>query len=116
MFRQAEDISSILLEAISEAVVIVDNHQKIAQVNTAAECIFGYEKDELISKDLNVLLPSNYHKILSAHFKEFFKIGTRTRITDSKNIFGIKKDGDIIELDIELYHHLFLFQKYFLSR
>ncbi|WP_188650736.1 PAS domain-containing sensor histidine kinase [Yeosuana aromativorans] len=102
MFRQAEDISSILLEAISEAVVIVDNHQKIAQVNTAAECIFGYEKDELISKDLNVLLPSNYHKILSAHFKEFFKIGTRTRITDSKNIFGIKKDGDIIELDIEL--------------
>lgn len=102
MFRQAEDISSILLEAISEAVVIVDNHQNIAQVNTAAETIFGYEKDELISKDLNVLLPSNYHKILSVHFKAFFKTGTRTRITDSKNIFGIKKNGDIIELDIEL--------------
>ena len=102
MFRQAEDISGILLEVISEAVVIVDNHQKIAQVNTAAERIFGYEKDELISKDLNVLLPSNYHKILAAHFKEFLETGTRTRITNSKTIFSIKKDGDIIELDIEL--------------
>lgn len=102
MFKKGDQISDILLESISEGVIIVDNHQNIAQVNAASENIFGYEKGELISRNLNVLLPSNYHKILSKRFTEFFKTGTRTRITDSKNIYGIKKNGNIIELDIEL--------------
>jgi len=102
MFRQFEDISNTLLETISEGVVIVDNHQKIVQVNTSAEKIFGYKNEELISKDLNILLPSHYHKSLSVNFKELLKAKTKIRISDSKNIFGLKKDGSIIHIEVEL--------------
>ncbi|WP_166965342.1 sensor histidine kinase [Yeosuana marina] len=102
MLRQEDKISNILLETISEAVIIVDNHQKIVEVNASAERIFAYKKDELISKDLNILLPFNYHESLSIHFEEFLKTGNRIKINDSKDVFGIKKDGDIVELDIEL--------------
>lgn len=102
MFRQFEDISNTLLETISEGVVIVDNHQKIVQVNTSTEKIFGYKNEELISKDLNILLPSHYHKSLSVNFKELLKAKTKIRISDSKNIFGLKKDGSIIHIEVEL--------------
>ena len=46
MFKQNDQISSLLLEAISEAVVVVDNHQKIVEINASAEAIFGYSKEE----------------------------------------------------------------------
>jgi PAS domain S-box-containing protein len=102
MFRQNDQISSLLLEAISEAVLVVDNHQKIVEINAAAEDIFGYSKKELVGKNLDILLPSNYHKSHATHFNEFIKKGTRRKMSDSKDIFGLHKNGDILELDLEL--------------
>ena len=102
MFKQNDQISSLLLEAISEAVLVVDNHQKIVEINAAAEDIFGYSKKELVGKNLDILLPSNYHKSHATHFNEFIKKGTRRKMSDSKDIFGLHKNGDILELDLEL--------------
>ena len=102
MFRQNDQISSLLLEAISEAVVVIDNHQKVVEINNTAEDIFGYSKEELIGKNLDILLPSNFHKSHATHFKEFMKKGTRRKMSDSKDIFGVHKNGNILELDIEL--------------
>ncbi|MFH4964017.1 PAS domain S-box protein [Gaetbulibacter sp. M235] len=102
MFRQIDQISSILLEAITEAVIIVDNHQKIMEVNNSAVDMFGHSKDDIIGRDFNILLPSNYHKDHTDFFNEFLKDSTRKRMSESKDIYGLKKDGDIIELDIEL--------------
>jgi len=102
MFRQNDQISSLLLEAISEAVVVIDNHQKVVEINNTAEDIFGYSKEELIGKNLDILLPSNFHKSHATHFKEFMKKGTRRKMSDSKDVFGVHKNGNILELDIEL--------------
>ena len=102
MFKQNDQISSLLLEAISEAVVVVDNHQKIVEINASTEAIFGYSKEELVGKNLDILLPSNYHENHSTHFKEFMKNATRRKMSDSKDIFGLHKNGDILELDLEL--------------
>lgn len=102
MFRQNDQISSLLLEAISEAVVVVDNHQKIVEINTATEDIFGYSKEELVGKNLDILLPSNYHESHSNYFKEFSEEGHRRKMSESKDIFGLHKNGNILELDIEL--------------
>ena len=102
MFKQNDQISSLLLEAISEAVVVVDNHQKIVEINASAEAIFGYSKEEIVGKNLDILLPSNYHESHSAHFKEFMKKAARRKMSDSKDIFGLHKNGDILELDLEL--------------
>lgn len=100
MFKQ-ETISSILLEAISEAVIIIDNHQKIMEVNTTAEKIFGYKKEELVSKDLNMLLPAKFHDSLSIYFDVFLKTGIRKRVSDETFVVGLKKDGSICELEVD---------------
>tara|TARA_R110000868_G_scaffold342697_2_gene603596 strand:- start:1485 stop:3365 length:1881 start_codon:yes stop_codon:yes gene_type:complete len=102
MFRQDQEISNILLETMLEAVIIVDSQQKIMEANTSTETIFGYNKEEIIGKDLKLLLPSNYHKSHAAHFEEFIKTGERRKMSGTADVFGLKKDGDIIELDVEL--------------
>ncbi|MGB5419949.1 PAS domain S-box protein [Algibacter sp.] len=102
MFGQDQEIFNILLETVSEAVIIVDNHQKIMEVNESAEQIFGYDKKELIDKDLNVLIPLNFHKNHASYFETFIKKGKRRRMGEAKDIFGLQKDGNVFAIEVEL--------------
>ena len=73
MFRQNDQISSLLLEAISEAVVVIDNHQKVVEINNTAEDIFGYSKEELIGKrgmDINPSFSQEKSRALWLETKE----------------------------------------------
>ncbi|WP_142785915.1 PAS domain-containing sensor histidine kinase [Changchengzhania lutea] len=102
MFPQDQQIFNILLETVSDGVIIVDNHQKIMEVNTSAEYIFGYAKSDLIDKDLNLLLPSNYHKSHSGYFEKFTQRGKRRKMGETTDIFALKKDGTIFPIEVEL--------------
>lgn len=102
MLHQDQEIFNILLEAVSEGVIIVDNLQHIMEVNKTAETIFGYKKSELIQRPLNLLLPSNYHKNHIIHFEAFVKKGKPRRMGEASDIYGLKKDGNIIAIEVEL--------------
>lgn len=102
MFNQDQEIFNILLEAVFEGVIIVDNQQKIMEINLAAENIFGYAKNELIDKKLSLLLPSDYRKRHTTFFNIFLKRGARRKMGETKNIYGLKKDGTVFPMDIEL--------------
>lgn len=102
MFQQDQEIFNILLESVSEAVIIVDNHQKIMEINASAEHVFQYAKGTLVGKDLNMLIPSNYHESHSNYFEEFIKKGKRRTMGEASDIFGLKRNGDIIPIEVEL--------------
>jgi len=102
MFPQDKKIFNILLEIVSEAVIIVDNNQKIVEVNTASVPVFGYRKKEMISRNLNLLIPSNYHNSISKYFKKFVERGKRRKLGEATDIYGLKKDGTIFPTEIEL--------------
>lgn len=113
MFKQDQEIFNILLETVSEGVIIVDNHQQIMEVNSSAETIFGYSKSELINKELNLLLPSNYHASHPIHFEKFVEMGKRRKMGEAKDIYGLKKDGTIFPMEVELnpftiYHKVYV--------
>ncbi|MEL0456014.1 PAS domain S-box protein [Flavobacteriaceae bacterium SZ-1-7] len=102
MFKQDQEIFNILLKTVSEAVIIVDSHQKIMEVNAAVETIFGYAKDEIIHKHINLLIPSNYHKAHASYFEKFIQRGKRRKMGGATDIFALKKDGTIFNVEIEL--------------
>lgn len=102
MFQQDQEIFNILLETVPEAVIIVDNHQNIMEVNGSSETIFGYTKTELLGRELNLLLPSNYHESHTAYFNAFIKKGKRRAMGEAKDIFALKKDGTIFPVEVEL--------------
>ena len=103
MFKQDQEIFNILLETISQSVVIVDNHQIIMEINKSAEKLFGYHKNELIGKPLNTLIPKEYHTNHSAHFKGFIKEEKRREMgKQTMDIFGVKKNEITFPAKIEL--------------
>lgn len=100
--RQDQEIFNILLEAVSEGILIVDKNQKIVEINSNAETIFGYEPRELIQQDLNKIIPFKFHSKHGQYFEKFLKSGKRRSMGEASDIFGLKKNGVTIAIEVEL--------------
>ncbi|WP_458626108.1 PAS domain-containing sensor histidine kinase [Winogradskyella sp. PC D3.3] len=115
MLQQNQEIFNILLRAVAQGVIIVDDRQHIIEVNAATEAIFGYNKNELLQKQLSLLIPSNYHKKHGSHFDTFIKKGKKRRMGEAKDIYGQKKNGEVIAVEIELSPFTILDKNYVMA-
>jgi len=102
MLQQDQETFNILLEAVSEGMIVVDNNQRIVEVNATTEAIFGYNRSELVHKELSILMPTNFHKNHVKHFDKFMKKGKKRSMGEATDIYGLKKTGDIIDIEVEL--------------
>ena len=53
-------LSSNFLESVPDAMVAVDGEGTILQVNSQTEQLFGYDREELIGKKIEMLIPERY--------------------------------------------------------
>jgi PAS domain S-box-containing protein len=112
MFKEYQNVINPLLRAISEGVIVVSENQIIIEINAAARRMFGYDKDELIEKPLNILISSNYHKKHTIYFKEYVKNNKHGRIDQGYYLFGIKKEGNTFPIEVRLKPFMLFGKKY----
>jgi len=101
-FERNEGLLNILSDAISEGLVVVNERQTIVSANKSTHELFGYEKDSLIGKPLNTLIPRNYHSIHSVHFKKFMDQREKRQMGVGGDLFGIRKDGSQFPVEVGL--------------
>jgi PAS domain S-box-containing protein len=65
-----------LLDAAPDAMVLVDQNGKIVLVNTQAERLFGYQREEILRRDVEVLVPERLREQHRLHRKTGFLVGT----------------------------------------
>ncbi|WP_338733434.1 PAS domain-containing sensor histidine kinase [Mangrovimonas cancribranchiae] len=115
MLQKDQDIFKVLLESISEGVIIVDDCQRIVEVNAATEKMFGYRKEELLKQPLSVLIPNQYHKGHKAHFDGFMKQQERRQMGQGRDIYGACKNGDIFPMEAGLNPFTIYGKKYVMA-
>jgi PAS domain S-box-containing protein len=93
-----------VFDSILEAIVVIDAHGKILQVNKIAKDLFGYSlDDELIGKNIKILTPpgiATKHDYYLKHFRENGDSGTV--IARTRNAFASKRDGTEFPVEISV--------------
>lgn len=112
MLQNLNDILRILSEAVSEGIIVVDEHQQIVSTNAAANDMFGYDANELIGQSLNVIIPPEYHKRHDGHFKSFYKHSEKRSMGQGRNLFGLTKENLRFPVEVGL-NPLTLYDKTF---
>ena len=91
-----------ILEAASDAVVIVDEAGSIVQLNAQAEKLFGYRRDELSNRPVEMLVPERLRARHAAHRREYFRNPLPRPMGNSTALLGLRKDGTEFPIDIAL--------------
>ncbi len=70
-----------LLEAAPDAMVVTDRACKIVLVNTQAERLFGYQREELLGRDMGLLVPERFR---DEYYGNLMKLCADSRIRSSE--------------------------------
>ncbi|WP_052519469.1 PAS domain-containing sensor histidine kinase [Archangium violaceum] len=84
-----------IVSTAADAILSIDEAQRITLFNTGAEHIFGYPANEVLGRPLNLLLPERFQAIHRQHIREFAASGQTARhMGERRTIIGRRKNGD----------------------
>ncbi|WP_228852975.1 PAS domain-containing sensor histidine kinase [Aegicerativicinus sediminis] len=113
LFRNQYFFKSIF-NKISEGIIIVDEKQQIIDTNLATDTMFGYQKNYLKKKSINILIPEEYHSKHKIYFKDFLDEGQNKTMGYEQNIHGVKSDGQFFPIEVSLTPFKIFEKKYVL--
>lgn len=100
--RQSEERFRGLLESAPDGVVVIDARGRIALVNEQTEQIFGYSRDELLGKQVEVLVPERFRTSHPSSRTRYFAEAKTRPMGLGLELGGRRKDGSEFPVDISL--------------
>jgi formate hydrogenlyase transcriptional activator len=98
----AQAIFERLFEFSPDAILLTDATGRITKVNTQAERVFGYTREELIGQRVELLIPERFRKVHPTHRSEYSSQPQPRPMGIGLELFGRRKDGSEFPVDIML--------------
>jgi PAS domain S-box-containing protein len=99
---RSETQARAILEAASQAILIVDQSGIIASVNRKTEEMFGYPRDVLHGQSLEILLPERLRSRHVEHRASFFRDPHVRPMGQGLDLLACRRDGTEFPVEISL--------------
>ena len=104
-----EAITDAILAGIvtisADAIICVDDSQRIIFFNEGAESIFGYSSSEVMGQTLEMLIPNRYRAAHSSHVRAFGESPVHARrMGERGQILGLRKNGEEFPAEAAISH------------
>ncbi len=100
--QRAEAMFRSLVEAAPDATVCVDDQGVIALVNAQAERLFGYPRDEMIGRRVEMLVPDGAKDTHPGHRRGYFADPVPRPMGAGRQLAACRKDGSEFPAEISL--------------
>ncbi len=95
-----EAMYEAILEAAVDAIITIDPEGLIQSVNRAAVKMFGYAAEEMIGRNVNMLMPEPYASEHDGYVDRYLKTGEARIIGIGREVSGRRKNGDVFPMDL----------------
>jgi PAS domain S-box-containing protein len=98
--RQSEARIRAVVSGAVDGIVTADAQGRIESFNPAAETIFGYRSDEVISRNLKMLMPSEVADEHDKYMGRYLRTNKAKIIGIGREVTGQRKDGSFFPMDL----------------
>lgn len=101
-WKLAEQRFERIVEAMPNALVIVNRRGLIVHVNSRTESLFGYDRSELLERPVEILVPERFREAHPGERERFFDAPSTRAMGAGRDLFGLCKDGREVPVEIGL--------------
>jgi PAS domain S-box-containing protein len=98
--KESEERTRTVINTLVDAVITIDDKGIVESFNLSAEAVFGYAKEEVIGKNVNILMPEPYHSKHDSFISNYTKTGEAKIIGLGRQLTAQRKDGIVFPIEL----------------
>ncbi|MFL6579127.1 MAG: PAS domain S-box protein, partial [Burkholderiales bacterium] len=100
--RQAEERMRSVVNHVVDGIISIDERGQVTTFNPAAEKIFGYRAEEVIGKNVKMLMPEPYRQGHDGYIHNYTTTGQAKIIGIGREVAGRRKDGRQFPMELAI--------------
>lgn len=98
--RESEIRMRSIVDTAADAIIVINSQGIIESFNPAGFKLFGYEPDEVIGKNVNMLMPEPHKSQHDSYINRYKETGEAKVIGIGRETFAIRKDGSLFPVEL----------------
>jgi PAS domain S-box-containing protein len=95
-----------LVESAMDAIITVDEHQRVVHFNAAAEKAFKWPRQAVIGQSLEMLIPGRFRGAHHGHVERFGATAATSRGMGAQTVlYGLRADGSEFPIEASISQH-----------
>ena len=91
-----------ILETAADAIIVIDEVGTVETMNISASRLFGFEPDEVVGRNVRMLMPSPYREDHDGYLRRYRETGERRIIGIGRIVVGQRKNGSTFPLELSV--------------
>ena len=100
--KRSDERLRLVIETAPNAMIMVAKDGKIVFANARAAALFGYRREEFLGEKIEILVPHRFLADHPGHREGFFKNPKTRAMGAGRDLFGLRKDGREVPIEIGL--------------
>lgn len=100
--RVSESRLRALVDNTVDAIITIDEIGVIEQFNKSCEKIFGYTAEEVIGRNVKILMPEEYAHNHDQFLRNYMDTGVAKIIGIGREVKAMRKDGSVFPIDLSV--------------
>lgn len=98
--RTRENRIRAIIETTVDGIIVIDAEGIVQSMNPAATKLFGYSEDEVLGRNVSMLMPEPYATEHDSYLFKYLSTGQKKVIGIGREVSGKRKDGSIFAMEL----------------